>query len=97
MAGGFVQVNRIDHVDNVGAYVVKYMLKDTEDPRLMGENAYLHSRGLNEPYEVTSWSSESSEFWSVARALQRIALVLCQVREQVCWRSMLLSVQLQSA
>lgn len=71
MAGGFVQVNRIDHVDNVGAYVVKYMLKDTEDPRLMGENAYLHSRGLNEPYEVTSWSSESSEFWSVARALQK--------------------------
>lgn len=69
--GGFVQVNRIDHVDNVGAYVVKYMLKDTEDPRLMGENAYLHSRGLNEPYEVTSWSSESSEFWSVAHALQK--------------------------
>lgn len=56
--GGFVQVNCIDHVDNVGAYVVKYMLKDTEDPRLMGENAYLHSRGLAEPMELCTWRGD---------------------------------------
>lgn len=53
--GGFVKINRIDKVDNVGAYVVKYMCKDTEDERLCGENAYLHSHGLLEPLEIASW------------------------------------------
>lgn len=59
--GGFVKINRIDKVDNVGAYVVKYMCKDTEDTRLCGENAYLHSRGLSEPIEVCSWRSGSDK------------------------------------
>lgn len=57
---GFVKINRIDKVDNVGAYVVKYMCKDTEDKRLCGENAYLHSRYLAEPTEVNTWSSDIS-------------------------------------
>lgn len=33
-------------VDNVGAYLIKYMIKDTSDERLRGEKAYLVSRGL---------------------------------------------------
>ena len=53
--GGHVKINAIDKVDNVGAYVIKYMCKDTEDPRLMGENAYLHSRGLEEPIVYCTW------------------------------------------
>lgn len=54
--GGHVKINRIDKVDNVGAYVIKYMAKDTTDTRLCGENAYLHSRGLEKPVEVNTWA-----------------------------------------
>lgn len=44
---GFVRINDIKHVDNVGAYMVKYMLKDVNDDRLKGNKAYLSSRGLD--------------------------------------------------
>lgn|SRR5690625_117460 len=43
---GIVKINDIKHVDNVGAYMVKYMLKDMDDARLDGEKAYLSSQGL---------------------------------------------------
>lgn len=46
---GYVKVNRIDRVDNVGAYMVKYMTKDLSDDRLKGRKAYLLSKGLNHP------------------------------------------------
>jgi hypothetical protein len=62
-AGGFVKINRIDKVDNVGAYVIKYMTSDMDDRRLCGENAYLHSRGLEKPVEVTTWRESDRECW----------------------------------
>lgn len=43
---GGVDVRDIKNVDNIGAYMVKYMLKDMNDNRLAGEKAYLSSRGL---------------------------------------------------
>lgn len=47
---GFVKVNKIDHVDNVGSYVVKYMEKDLVDDRLKNSDLYGRSRGnLNTP------------------------------------------------
>lgn len=49
---GFVKINDIRHVDNVGAYMVKYMLKDTDDPRLRGQKAYLCSKGLDRPVVI---------------------------------------------
>ena len=58
---GFIKVNRIDHVDNVGAYVIKYMVLDMDDKRLCGEQAYLRSRGLVEPVEVCSWREGDRE------------------------------------
>ncbi|WP_052585065.1 rolling circle replication-associated protein [Anoxybacillus thermarum] len=48
---GFVKVNAIDEVDNVGAYVTKYMTKDNDDERLKGEKCYFSSRGLIKPAE----------------------------------------------
>lgn len=51
---GFVYINAVKHVDNIGAYIVKYMTKDTEDLRLQGLQAYLHSRNLIKPYEVVN-------------------------------------------
>lgn len=56
---GFVFINAIDHVDNVGAYVVKYMTKDTDDKRLQGKMAYLCSKGLLRPHELRSWEAKS--------------------------------------
>lgn len=58
---GLVWLNRIDHVDNVGAYVIKYMVMDMDDERLCGEHAYLRSKSLCEPVEVCSWRDEDKE------------------------------------
>lgn len=52
---GFIKINSIDKVDNLGAYVIKYMTKDQADPRLQGLKAYNCSKGLERPYTVTTW------------------------------------------
>lgn len=49
---GFVKINKITHVDNLGAYVTKYMTKNTDDPRLKGRKAYHCSKNLNPPIEL---------------------------------------------
>lgn len=48
---GFIKINAIEHVDNVGAYVTKYMTKDNDDNRLIGKKSYFTSRGLKKPVE----------------------------------------------
>lgn len=48
---GFIKINVIDHVDNLGAYVTKYMTKGNDDSRLRGEKSYFASRGLYKPVE----------------------------------------------
>lgn len=40
-------------VDNVGAYLIKYMTKENHDIRLKEHKAYLPSRGLQKPYIYT--------------------------------------------
>lgn len=52
---GYVKVNRIDNVDNVGVYVTAYMTADMDDKRLMGLKAYNASKGLTRPVEAKSW------------------------------------------
>lgn len=52
---GFVKINAIDKVDNVGAYISKYMAKDLDDTRLQGLKAYMYSRTLCKPVELTNW------------------------------------------
>lgn len=49
---GFVRVNKIDHVDNIGAYISKYMTKDGKDIRLRGRKAYFTSKNLERPIEL---------------------------------------------
>lgn len=66
---GFVKVNKIDKVDNVGAYVTKYMTKDNDDPRLIGEKCYFNSRGLHKPEEVNDLKKEKLE--NLRQALQK--------------------------
>jgi len=49
---GFIKINRITKVDNVGAYICKYMTKSVDDERLQNSDLYGRSRGLKEPIEV---------------------------------------------
>ncbi|SES45956.1 hypothetical protein SAMN04488000_1403 [Lentzea albida] len=57
---GFVGINAIrgkgrkdkKDVDNIGAYMIKYMLKDFNDPRLKGKKSYFCSKGLDRPKEL---------------------------------------------
>lgn len=50
---GYIKINKIETVDNVGSYVVKYMGKDFKDDRLKGRKRYNRSRNLVEPKEIT--------------------------------------------
>lgn len=68
--GGFVKINAIDKVDNVGAYVVKYMTSDMDDKRLCGLKAYNHSKGLEDPVEIKSWNCDPIEWREVHEALE---------------------------
>ncbi len=47
---GFVFINRIDRVDNVGAYICKYMTKDNKE--LKGQKCYFTSRNLYKPIVI---------------------------------------------
>ena len=50
---GFTKINKIDNVDNVGAYVVKYLDKEIQDSRLIGKDLYGRSKGnLIEPLVI---------------------------------------------
>jgi len=43
---GHCFIKDIKHVDNVGAYLIKYMVKEVDDGRLKGQKSYLSSKGL---------------------------------------------------
>lgn len=62
---GFVKINKCDEVDNLGAYVTKYMTKDNKDERLQGEKCYFNARGLIKPTEIT----EEKQVEAIAVAL----------------------------
>jgi hypothetical protein len=49
---GFVKMNMINDVSNVGAYVCKYMGKDFDDDRLDGKKRYFCSKRLNKPTSI---------------------------------------------
>lgn len=46
---GFVDIKPIDHVDNVGAYLIKYMTKNVSVEFFKGKKVYLCSKGLERP------------------------------------------------
>jgi len=47
---GFIKINKIENVKNIGSYVTKYMSKDFDDSRLCGQKSYFTSRGLKKPF-----------------------------------------------
>lgn len=50
---GFIKLNRIEQVDNVGAYICKYLSKE-ECESFRGKKCYFNSRNLAKPIEITS-------------------------------------------
>lgn len=66
---GFIKINSIEHVDNVGAYVTKYMTKDNDDDRLKGKKSYFTSRGLNKPLEKYLNDEDEKEIAKVKEKL----------------------------
>lgn len=56
---GNIDIQAIDHVDNVGAYVTKYMTKDLADDRLAGVKAFATSQNLTRP--IVTYGSEAKE------------------------------------
>lgn len=50
---GFVKINKIDSVNNVGAYMTAYLGSDLDDERLQGRKSFFSSRGLLKPVEIT--------------------------------------------
>lgn len=68
---GFVKINRIDNVDNIGAYLTKYMTKDNIDERLIGKKSYSMSKGLKKPVTIT----DEEEIEEIALSLENVTRV----------------------
>lgn len=54
---GFVKINRIDNVNNVGAYISKYLGKEM-DERVFGKKKFFRSQDLSTPIEIIGWQSK---------------------------------------
>jgi hypothetical protein len=55
---GFVKINRIDKVNNVGAYICKYLGKDMGE-HAFGKKKFFRSRNLQEPTELIGIFAEN--------------------------------------
>jgi len=54
---GFVKINKIDEVNNVGAYVSKYLGKEM-DERTFGKKKFFRSQSLKESIEILGWYAQ---------------------------------------
>jgi len=59
---GFVKINAIDDVNNVGAYMVGYMGKNLVDERLFNQKRFFRSKGLAKPTEVKGMAEDFKNF-----------------------------------
>lgn len=62
---GFVMINRVKHVNNLGMYISKYVGKDLFDIRYYGMRKILSSRNLEQPIIITVFQ-EIREFMLTA-------------------------------
>ena len=49
---GFVKINKIEKFNNLGRYLIKYLMKDMKNGREKSQKRYLTSRGLFKPEEL---------------------------------------------
>lgn len=54
---GFVKINKIDNVNNVGAYVSKYLGKEM-DERSFGKKKFFRSQSLKQSVEILGWLAQ---------------------------------------
>ena len=52
---GFIKINRLNSVTNIGAYVCKYLSKDMFDERTFGKKKFFRSQTLKAPVEILGW------------------------------------------
>lgn len=57
---GFIKINRIDNIKNVGRYVSKYLTKDVFNERASKRKRFFCSRGLNRPVKL--YGASASQF-----------------------------------
>lgn len=50
---GFIKIEPIEHVTNMGAYFCKYLSKDMFDKRMFGKKKFFCSQTLSKPIEMT--------------------------------------------
>jgi hypothetical protein len=58
---GFVMINKVKHVNNLGMYISKYVGKDLFDIRYFGKRKILASKNLEQPIIITVYK-EVKEF-----------------------------------
>ena len=65
---GFVKINEIKNVDNVGAYIIGYMNKKIDDKRLLENKSYLISKNLNKAKELYGYQAikcmDKNDLWN---------------------------------
>lgn len=66
---GFVDIKQMNHVDNVGAYLIKYMTKNVAKCFFKGRKIYLCSQGLERPY--TYRGNEAETFLEAYKLLDK--------------------------
>ena len=49
---GYTDIRLIEDIQNIGAYIAKYIGKDMGDPRLYDQPSYFRSRGLKQPLKL---------------------------------------------
>lgn len=52
---GFVMINKVKHVNNLGMYISKYVGKDLFDIRYFGKRKILASKNLEQPVVITTY------------------------------------------
>jgi len=55
---GFIKINKIDNVNNVGAYVCKYLSKDMFDERTFNKKKFFRSQSLKTSIEIFGYFGE---------------------------------------
>lgn len=59
---GFIKINKIDNVNNVGAYVCKYLTKDMFNERSFGKKKFFRSQSLSQSIELLGyWATKFVE------------------------------------
>ncbi len=71
-SSGFIKINKINHISNIGAYVCKYLHKDFSDSRLAGRKTFFASKNIAKPKEIICQDDREVS----------ILLTLCGVKDE---------------